>query len=101
MERQAAGFGNGSFVDEDYGFSFDAKAAMMGKNAGDMDPVSIAVFVGRAAGCGIGVEAERQATLAVVVDRAETDFVITFVDGAVVYKFGGVEEMKAIHATAA
>jgi hypothetical protein len=100
-ERHTAGFGSGGFVHKDNGFGFDAKAAMVGKNAGDMNPVSVAVLVGRAAGSGIGDEAKRDTALAIVVDGAETDFVVAFVDRAVVDEFGGVEEMKAIHATAA
>jgi hypothetical protein len=45
-ERHAAGFGGWGFVHKDNGFGFDAKAAMVGKNAGDMNPVSVAVLVG-------------------------------------------------------
>jgi len=100
-ERHAVGVRSGSFVDEHYGFGFDAKAAMVRKNAGDMNPVSVAILVGRAAGSGIGDEAERDTALAIIVDGTETDFVIAFVDRAVVDKFGGVEQVKAIHATAA
>jgi hypothetical protein len=74
---------------------------MMGQNARDVNPVSIAIFVGRAAGGGIGDEAERNAALAIVVDGAETDLVIAFVDGAVVYELRRVKEMEAVHATAA
>jgi thioredoxin-like negative regulator of GroEL len=39
--------------------------------------------------------------LAVVVDRAEADLVVAFVDGAVVDEFRGVKEVEAVHATAA
>jgi hypothetical protein len=53
-QRHAAGFGSGGFVDQNYGFGLDSEAAMMREDAGDMDPISIAVFVGRAAGRGIG-----------------------------------------------
>jgi hypothetical protein len=88
-------------VDEDNGFGFDSQAAMMGKDAGDMNPVSVAVFVRGATGSGIGDEAERETALAVVVDGAETDFVVTFVDGTVINEFGSVEQVEAVHATAA
>jgi hypothetical protein len=74
---------------------------MMGKNAGDMNPVAVAVLVGRAAGGGIGDQAERKAALPVVVDGAETDLVIAFIDGALVNEFRGVEQVEAVHATAA
>jgi hypothetical protein len=100
-QRHAAWFGSGGFVDEDNGFGFDSQAAMMGKDAGDMNPVSVAVFVRGATGSGIGDEAEREAALAVVVDGAETDFVVAFVDGAIVDEFRGVEKVEAVHATAA
>jgi len=97
-ERHAAGFRGGSFVDEDDGFGFESKAAMMGQYAGDVNPVPIAVFVGRTAGGGKSSEAEGKTTLAIIVDGAETDFVVTFVDRAVVDEFRGVEKVKAVHA---
>jgi hypothetical protein len=74
---------------------------MMGQDARDMNPVSITILIRGAAGGGIGDEAERNAALAIIVDRAETDLVIAFVDGAVVYELRRVKEMEAVHATAA
>jgi hypothetical protein len=88
-------------VNQNYGFGFDPQAAMMGQDASNMNPVSIAIFVGRAAGGGTGGEAEREAALAIIVDGAETDLVIAFVDGAVVNEFRSVEQVEAVHATAA
>jgi hypothetical protein len=66
-----------------------------------MDPVSVAVFVGRAARGWIGDKAERETALAIIVDGAETNFVIAFVDGAIVDEFRGMEQVEAVHATAA
>lgn len=100
-EGHAARFWKGSFVDQDDGFGLDAQAAVMRKNAGDMNPVAIAVFVRRAARGGSGDEPERDTALAIVVNGAETDFVVAFVDGSVVNEFRGVEKMESIHATAA
>src|SRR5580658_6502424 len=100
-ERHAARFGARSFMHENDGFGLDAQPAMMGKDARDVDPVSVAILVGRAARSGIGDEAERKAALAVVVDGAKADLVVTFVDGSVVDEFGGVEQMEAVHATPA
>jgi hypothetical protein len=88
-------------VDQDYGFGFDSQAAMMRQDAGDVDPVSVAVLVGRAAGSGIGDETEGKAALTIVVDGAEADLVVAFVDEAVVDEFRGVEKVEAVHATAA
>jgi hypothetical protein len=88
-------------VNQHNGLGFDSKAAMMGQDAGDVNPVSIAVFVERAAGDGIGEETKGKAALSIVVDGAETDFVVTFVDRTVVDEFRGVQEVEAIHATAA
>jgi hypothetical protein len=88
-------------VNQDNGFGFDSKAAMMGQDAGDVNPVSIAVFVRRAAGDGSGEKTKGKAALSIVVHGAETDFVVTFVDGTVVDEFRGVQEVEAIHATAA
>jgi hypothetical protein len=88
-------------VDQDYGFGFDSEAAMMGQYTGDMDPVSVAIFIRRAAGSGIGDKAERETALAIVVDGAEADFVIAFVNGAIVDEFRGMEQVEAVHATAA
>src|SRR5271165_321814 len=96
-----ARFGHGSFVDEDHGFGFDSQAAMMREDAGDMNPVAVAVFVGRAARSGIGDETKRETALAIVVNGAKADFVVAFVDWPVIDEFGGVEKVKAIHATAA
>ncbi len=66
-----------------------------------MNPVSVTVLVRRAARSGIGDEAERQTALSIVVDGAETDFVVALVDRAVVDEFRGVEQVEAIHATPA
>jgi hypothetical protein len=86
-------------VDEDDGLGFDSQPAMMGQDVEEMDPVSAAVFVGRAARGGMGDEAEGNAALAIIMDGAETDFVITFVDGTVVDKFRRVHKVIAVHAT--
>jgi hypothetical protein len=88
-------------VNENNGLGFDPEAAVVWKNAGDVNPVSVAVFVGGAARGGGGDETKRNAALTVIVNGAETDLVVAFVDGAVIEEFGGVEKMEAIHATAA
>ena len=100
-ERHAAGFGARSFVYEDDGFGFDAQAAMMRKDAGDVNPVSVTVFVRRASRRGIGDEAEGKTALAIVVDGVEANFIVAFVYWAVVDEFCGVEQMEAVHATPA
>src|SRR5580692_872898 len=100
-ERHTAGFGDGSFVHQNDGFGFDSQAAMGSKDAGDVDPVSVAVLVGRAARSRTGDEAEGKTALAVVVNGAKPDLVVTLVDGAVVDEFSGVEQMEAVHATPA
>jgi hypothetical protein len=100
-ERHAASLGSRGFMDEDDGFGFESEAAMVRKNAGDMNPIAVAIFVGRTAGRRERGEAKRKAALAIVVDRAEADFVVAFVDGSVINEFGGVKEMEAVHATAA
>jgi len=56
-----------------------------------VNPVAVAVFVARDARRGESGEAEGETALAVVVNGTEADFVVAFVDGAVVEKFGGVE----------
>jgi hypothetical protein len=101
LERHAAGFRSRGFVNEDNGFSFEAQAAMVRENVGDVNPVAVAVFVRRDTRGGKSSEAEGKTALAIVVDGAEADFVVTFVDGSVVEEFGGVKEMVAVHAGAA
>lgn len=100
-ERHAASLGSRGFMDEDDGFGLESEAAMVRKNAGDVNPIAVAIFVGRTAGRRERGEAKRKATLAIVVNGAEADFVVAFVDGSVVDEFGGVKEMEAVHATAA
>src|SRR5208282_2398985 len=100
-QRHAACFGSRSLVDQDDGFGFDAQAPMMGKDAGDVNPVSVAVLVGRAARDRIGDQAKGKTALAIIVDRAKANFIVTLVNGTVVDEFRGVEQMEAVHATPA
>lgn len=93
--------GRGIFVGEDDGFGFDAQLAMLGKNIELVDPVAKGVAIRSDAGSGSGDEAEGEAALLFIVNRAEADFVVAFGNGTVVVKLRRVNQAITIHATTA
>ncbi len=86
---------------KDNRLGFDLQVTVLRQDVELMHPIAERVTIRRASRNRIGDEAERQAALRFVVNRAQADLVVALRHRAVVAKFRSVLQMITVHASTA